>query len=105
MPKAAASEPVAWNCVYEKYGHFTLKKHEADHAAANGATVTALYASAPVGREEIIEECAKVAASCNVRYYPHNSSGLLQHQIDCARDNIVAAIRALKLDSGENVET
>jgi hypothetical protein len=43
---AAGAEPVAWNCIYPKYGHFTLKKHEAEQAALDGATVHPLYTQA-----------------------------------------------------------
>lgn len=41
---------VAWNCVYPSYGHFTLKRHEAEQAVKDGAVVMPLYAALNQGQ-------------------------------------------------------
>lgn len=52
-------------------------------------------------RAEALEEAKEAVQRCCIRYYPHKSSGLLQHQIDYAREDCVESIRALQSPAPE----
>lgn len=60
-------------------------------------TLAALPLATPPSdeRAKVIDECIELAKTCNLKFYPNNSSGNLAHQIDQCRADFIAALRAL----------
>lgn len=77
------------------------KQNWSTHLKSGHALLEPLYLSPPpaAGWDEAIEAALSILQTCPIRYYRNNSSGILQHQIDGARADVIEAVKALRREA------